>query len=51
MDDSVPIDEMDEGFIDDNLQAPSISEHLSTVGDRADEDHERSHQRRSMMKR
>ena len=38
MDDSVPIEEMDEGFIDDNIQAPSISEHLSTVGDGADED-------------
>ena len=31
---------MDEDFIDDNLQALSISEHLSTVGDGADEDHE-----------
>ena len=24
-------------YVDDNIQAPSISEHLSTVGDGADE--------------
>ena len=37
MDDSVSV-EMDEGFIDDNSQTPSISENLSTVGDGADEE-------------
>ena len=26
------MDEMDEGFVDDSMAAPSISEHLLTVG-------------------
>ena len=35
---TVLIDEMDEGIIDEKIQAPSISEHFSTVGDEANED-------------